>query len=587
MNTVGARIRAERRRRGWTLTQLSQALSSTGLRRGSSVTHLSQVESGKHPPSRDLVAALDLVLKTAPALVNSFESSGMAHPAPSIAQADASGTMLVDESYRDALIRLLSSAASAIILDTPTRDLAQVIEAAIKARRSTGQARFWGSLRVILLHDSLLPWLHDEMTADFPSREDASSAREQRSATARRSMMSLLLRVGTPTGWRVYSYRFLPPFLAGALLTMPDGRRQVLIAFDRPAREKKGSQYASFTDGPDGYFQSIFDAVVEASNEEHEAVLVGDVSGGAFVCRGARWRRAVMRRGEHADDWAAAVLVITWRAADDGAHPILQINTPTTSTRELNKLSHLSGYISLQDGGESAAGMTERNFILSDAAAQAAAERELRDEFRLACAETLNLLKRVQFHYADKESLFFYVYGASIPNDFSLPSGALILPWSLDELLNIRRYQVYSNVLRVAEDTALTDEQRSLANRGLQLNLRLHGDEALREEVDNALRLSSSSLAVVQLQRLARERLEHSTPERSVAGRRYPVTGLAGLQYRAFFDSLLPAYAAAGVAGAADLERRLRDDPNLSSAAQSLTAFYAHGHLQGKLGIEI
>src|SRR6266540_1791758 len=166
-------------------------------------------------------------------------------------------------------------------------------------------------------------------------------------------------------------------------------------------------------DRVDQLFEATFQEIVESSHEEHELVLVGTPVGSTdkFICRGARFRRSVLVEGKNTADWLPAVLVITWRHGSHGPEPLLQMNSPQTSTREMGKISHVSGYINQQDqtvGPQVGRAASAESFELSPDTPLNALKRELASDFAiqsLLFAPTLVGTER--FFYPDKENLFF------------------------------------------------------------------------------------------------------------------------------------------------------------------------------------
>src|SRR4029450_11468408 len=103
----------------------------------------------------------------------------------------------------------------------------------------------------------------------------------------------MLLREGPRSRWMLYSHAYLPPF-QGALFGMPDGSLVVQIRIPHPSSAEAEALWLELDERRDRYFSTAFTAVIGASREEHEVVLVGEPAPQGFRCTTARFRRGGM-----------------------------------------------------------------------------------------------------------------------------------------------------------------------------------------------------------------------------------------------------------------------------------------------------
>ncbi|MEW1589459.1 toll/interleukin-1 receptor domain-containing protein [Micromonospora vinacea] len=484
--------------------------------------------------------------------------------------------------------RLLTEARAATIVGVANGWVADCLEAALTAKRlRAGPDTFWDHLHIVFLADDMLPFIHDEFSVGFPSRADALRERVRRYGQTKRRVMSLLLRFGTAGRWTLYTYPYLLPFV-GNIFHLSDDRRVVQLAIPRPSRSENDNLYIDFLDRVDQYFESAFREVVEASREEHEVVLVGSPGWrpGTFICRSARFRRSVLVEGRNSDDWLAAVLVLTWRQGEEGPEPLLQVNTPHNSTREMSKASHVSGYVNQRDCSQQRGPDDEwlGEFEIDPVSIEAAVRRELAADFSIVeLPHQPRLTGTVRFFYPDKENLFFYVVEQELPPTHRFTANVQMFPWAVSDLLTVRRNQVFSNALRMF-DATMSDNQRDRAGRIVGLNLRAHGELELARSVADAInrrQVPSSLVARIQ------EDLVGTAVYRYAAGRELHIDGLAGLQYRAFFSHLVPAYVNIGIRGSAALLAAISNDSSRAEAVQELADLYNDGEFMVSIPIEV
>jgi hypothetical protein len=488
---------------------------------------------------------------------------------------------------RQRQIQLLAYSKSATIVGISNTWVPECVEAALsEKRRAEGSAAFWDHLHVVFLSEDLLPYVNDGTSADFSSVEDAIRHRGQAAGYAKRRLMSLLLRIGVHGRWTLYSYPHLLPFV-GNLFTMPAGERVVQLSMLRPSRPEEDNLNIDFLDRVDQFFESMFREVVESAKEEHEIVIMGVPRGdGTFWCRSARFRRAVLVEGRNVSDWVAAVVAVTWRRGMAGPEPLLQVNTPQNSTREIGKASHVSGYINLQDRGShggTASGGTDES-VLTAATASSAIARELWSDFSIRNSHLPpQLIDTLRFYYTDKENLYFYVFAQEIPATHVFADAVQMFSWTVQELVRVRIRHVLVNALAAIE-APLSDEQRKRAGTLLAANLRAHGEPDTASRVSAAL-VGGAAKAATREDLLAK--VQQNCVLKYAAGRELVVDGLAGLQYRAFFSHLLPAYARLGVAGAQEALTAIRGNRDRQAAVDELSLRYQDEQLICSLPIEV
>ncbi|MGW4671337.1 toll/interleukin-1 receptor domain-containing protein [Streptomyces sp. NPDC004324] len=486
-------------------------------------------------------------------------------------------------------VEQLIEARSVTIVTVSDDTLPDLIEEAVLRKARTAEA-FWDHLHVVFPDNSVLPFINDGLSSRFPDRNAALAERKYRVWQVRRRLMSLLLRHGRLGHWAISLCPFAPPFI-GALFSMPDGRQSVQISISRPKLESTENLQVNFLDRVDHYFEQAFREVVESSREEHEIVLVGEPEPGTrdFRCSGARFRRSVLVDGQETGDWLAALVAITWRRNRYGVEPLLQINTPRTSTREMGKISHVSGYINQRDCAfpESGIATTSNDplFLVSEAAARTALDRELLQDFGISeCTTRAELVDALNFYYPDKENLFFYLFEQQLPSEIRYPAESQMLPWSMEDLVAIREHQVYSNILSVCRNEVLESTQRRDIGKILCLNLRIHGRSDAAEAL--ARDMGRPEVSDELLARFS-DSLEKTKRSRRSAKKTIYITGIAGLQYRAFFTHLVPTYEHIGVTGAHDLLSAVRGDTSKVKALAELAEAYDDRDLMESLPLEV
>jgi len=496
-------------------------------------------------------------------------------------------------SNRQEFVERLAEATHVTIVGLTHVHLVEYLEEALrlKEEREEGDA-FWQSIRVVFVSEPVLALVDDELVREYPDREHAARQRARSSGRAKRELSSFFLRADRPRRWQLYEYGFMLPFV-GALFQMADGRQFVQVATHRPAYAMSEYLYLELSDvsaSELAYYRSAFEAVVDHSAAEDEVVVIGrpqDQAGRGFFCERARFRRSVLHDGANTTDWIPVVLVVLWHRDAHGAHPLLAVNTPENSTRELGRLSHPSGYINLRDC-EPLDPAARDGFLLTPAAVETAVRRELGEE--LALTEPGHGARPVgtaRFLYPEKENLYFHVYELEVDEAelARFPPGASIRPWPLETLLEVRAHQVVSTLRAALVSDQVSGAELSTVAEIAAHNLTLHGLRDLGARLLEGIASSARErLALAEeLERLAR-RYEHRQLYR---GTPMPISGLAGMQYREFFTQLIPTYAQLGVPGAADCLRSIDEDETMSTALEQLRQAYQSEDSIASLAVEI
>jgi len=463
-------------------------------------------------------------------------------------------------------------------------------KALARKRSSSGPQAFWQSIRVVFLAEELLPYVNDDLSTRLPSRKEALAERRIHSGFGKRTVASFFLHANQPNRWRMFEYSYMLPF-TGTIFDMPDGSRVVQMCSMRPRSNVHDQLFWEFEDRVDKYFAETFQEIVKESREENEVVLVGspidDATG--FYSRGARFRRSAMLEGANVTDWLPAIIVATWRSSSGAAIPLLQVNTKLNSTREIGKVSHVSGYINqtdyLSQFSNDQGKDIESEFHLSESIARNAVRRELFEELRLSGAGDPGLFAELPFYYANKENLYFYLFELCVPATFTSPATAEVHSWTIAELLRLREYQVLGGVRKVLSHGHLQPQQRDAAVEIAALNLVLHGQQELADILQAWAQGDQN--AISKLRTRLDDLLVSTRVEKYSAGQELRLSGLAGLQYREFFSAILPLYSHIGVLAAGDHLRRLRDNDVTASAITRLTTMYHDEAIMMSLPIEL
>jgi hypothetical protein len=471
-------------------------------------------------------------------------------------------------------VQLLSEAVNATIVGFTNEHLAGLLDRALTRKIATRGSpdAFWASLRVVFCADRLLESIADERR-DFPDPGEAVRQRRLAAFYGRRSLTVFLRRKIRATRWPIYESSFLPPF-TGTLFELPTGQRMIHLLVRSPQRSSSGHLYLEFAETSDQYFTGVFEDIVHNSVADNTIIPVGVPRGATFERTGTRYRHNVLIDRSGAVGWLAYVLVVTWRQRAGRAEPLLQLCTDANSTRALDRLMHPATHIYQVDYDTPAArtaAIPPSQIDLGDAVPQRAARRRLMLEAGQELPGDLMPVGTTQYLNYDREHLYFFVYARQVPEDFQFPRRAEMHHVPLQELLAILENQALRNAGRLLHAPAMSGRARSAATEIVALNLTLHGHGDLADALTAAATLhpwpSEVRAAVSDL-------IERTRQPWVSGGREFDMKGLAGLEYREFFSTLLPLYARLGVPGAADHLASLRADAARSAAITRLAELY-------------
>ena len=386
---------------------------------------------------------------------------------------------------REYFLRCLSQAANVTIIGITNQNLVTYLQEALDRKRSQENPEaFWNSLRVIFLSRSMLADVEDELIATFPDRNEASLNRVQIAVRSKRSLSNFLLRESRPQQWSLYECNFMLP-LIGAIFEMPDGQKIVQIATPRPGYSTSDHLFFEFSQEASivAYYQSAFEEIVQRCTRLDEIVIVGTPQsreGSGFVFRHTRFQRTVLRSQSNINDWLPLVFIVLWREEAGIVWPLMQIRTSENATRELDRLSCISGYINKRDCQELDTG----EFLLPTMAYLNAACRELQEELGIKdyMWPTPELVREVRFYHRDHENLYFFVCRLKV--DIPLHrfhASSQLHEWSFAELLKVREYQVLSNALVFLSRDKASRSQLERTAHIIADNLVLHHQSSLAQ----------------------------------------------------------------------------------------------------------
>src|SRR5262249_21719545 len=150
------------------------------------------------------------------------------------------------------------------------------------------------------------------------------------------------------------------------------------------------------------------------------------------------------------------VLVVTQQRRGGMSEAMLQLRTSDNSSRELSRLSHLSGHV-LQDDRLRPGGVTlatpPTSFGLADDPPLSAARRVVQEVTGDDLASAMRPAATGSYLYPDKEHLFFFVFVLDLPEGIQFPHHAEMHSYPLSELLAIRASTVLSCAARLCRTT--------------------------------------------------------------------------------------------------------------------------------------
>ncbi len=523
---------------------------------------------------RDISASLD----------DLSETHGIPRAAP-VERLDAVTGWLND---RDRFVGLLAQALKVTIVGQTNEGLASALQEALDRKRelSGDSAAFWSSLRIVFLSEKLLDAINDERS-NMPIRDEAVEQRRRAALQGRRAVRLVLDRVPS-SSWSLYESRYYLPFV-GTLFEMPDRVKVVQLVMRRPQRSAPEHIYMEFEDRPDEYFAGAFDDIVGFSTPDLGIIPVGMPVSDRFRCSSWRYRHTVLTESPEEPErtrWLPVVLAVTWAVRSGQAAPLLQLRTLKNSHRELDRVSHLSSYIYDRDvyPPDTSLNKLQVDFELLRSVAEAAVRRRVERDAHIKLSKEPALVGTARyFSPQNMEHLFFYIFTAEFPADAS-SSYEDIRPFTIEQLLAIRASQALRNAQRLCEILSMDQKVSADAIELAAMNLTIHAGAQLADELrtasrgGNALDRFSQQLATLE----SRKRQYLASGESQVQ-----VLGLAGLQYREFYSTLLPLYATLGIDSAAEELEAVKTDEVKIRAVETLARLYHDGHVMSSVPGEI
>jgi len=477
----------------------------------------------------------------------------------------------------DHFVTLLSQADSVTIVGHTNEALASMLRLAL-ARKQAAMLRpdsYWSSVRVVFLGEDLLDRVYDER--GYPDPAEARLQRRLSAVFGRRTVRTFLRTLPPRATWAVYdSPNYLP--LIGTLFEMPGGRRIVHLIVRRRQRSASDHLYLELDDTRGRYFSAVFDEIVESSIDDNKLVPVGRaIDDGRFRATSVRRRRRVLVDNSEVRGWLPLILVITWQMRGERAEPLLQLRTQRNSTRELDRFTHLAGYITQENSA-----VTRMEFGLSDRLPMTTAAQRVQMETGESDPVQLAPLTTGKYYHPDKEHLFFFVYTCRLPDGLQLWPRAEMSALSIPDLLSIRENQVFRQALALCQERP---RRRARPFEIVAQNLILHGYSDVAQRLIQAGAAGSGDLSplVAELGEIERETRQIWPAYEGDA----EVVGLSGFQFRNFFRTLLPCYASVGVPGAAEHITLIRDDDVKRAAADRLSQLYDDERVMESIPVEL
>lgn len=484
-------------------------------------------------------------------------------------------------------IQLLAEAVNVTIIGITNERLAPILQEALRRKRAGGRPNaFWGSLRIVFLHESLLRAVNDEREA----LHDSGVALRQRcqEATWARKLVRAFLTRSNSTRWGLYEYSYLPS-ATGSLLEFADQKRKTVahLLVKRPRQPTADHLYLELTEIEEEYLSALFEDIIRDSDQIRMIVPVGYPAKEIFWCEGLRLHSSVLKDGSRANGSLPMILVVTSRRRGSHVEALLQLRTEQNSARELNRLSHLSGHLQREDlqlpKGASADGVS---FGLADPIPLRAAQRLVREVTGVEPGPALQPMATGSFLYPDKEHLFFFAFALELPEGTHFPRHAEMHTFPLPELLSIRANQVLRAAARLCHAAGVSERAWAAAAEILALNLRLHDYDELGGQL-LALAGRPDEERVDMATAIGQLVTDRTSPSWMSESSEAQLMGLAGWQYREFFSVLLPLYAQVGIDGAADLLNEIRDDGQKAFAVDRLKELYQDEHLMASMPFEL
>lgn len=468
--------------------------------------------------------------------------------------------------------------------------VAKLISLALEMRRDSSiLSAFWEAIDVVLVDEPRFTESGSQAAQDGRSVVETAHEASTRAREDRHAVETLFLNSGAGGSWRVCVATEVPP-ASGLVLEMADGSVEVVLRVARPRGRPDDGLAIEFPD-PDRRYLTLFRAIVASAREHNELVLVGEPHRGGLLVSGTKLRSEILRHDPRATGTVPAIVVILTQRHNGIEFPLLQVNTPANSTRELSCASHASGYVNAMDLGKRGAAQ-----VLAAPAPNQVEIRLTEVQFRRTALREYNALggspvrspgvdfvREVPFYYSDNENLHFGICHVEVPEGTAFPTGVGMCRWTIEELARLRLFQALSHALRFIEVKGLTREVREAGTAIVRANLAVHGEDlggdANLSRLERALESGRSNS---ELRKTINRRLEGLATTRKLNGKVIGVSGLAGLQYREFFNLLVPVYAKAGVPGAeAWMDSRHRE------AVERLASLYADERLMSGMPLDL
>ena len=506
-------------------------------------------------------------------------------PLPEV-QRQSATTGYVDQGQH--FVDLLAEASSATIVGVTNESLASLLRIALDRKRNASQRpdAGWDSLRIVFLSDKLLDLVNDERR-EYPDPAEVLKQRRRAAVRGRRTV-SVFLRGLPAERWATYESSYFPP-LFGTLFELPTGQRVVQLLVRRPQRSAADHLYLQLEDTQGHYFSAAFDEIVHSSTDDNKVIPVGFPAADRFRATSTRYRQHVLKDGSKATGWLPLVLVMTWRISSGRAEPLLQLRTRVNAARELDRLSHLSGHILLDDWRDGPADDPPPqvpDFGLADQGPRSAALRRIQMETGEEGPGELRPLGTCKYLHPDKEHLFFFVYSCEFPESLQLPRQADIHPVTVHEHVSIRENQALRMALLLCEFPPTRGKVRADAFEIAVLNLILHGHTEVAQRLTNA----ATAQQAAEITRVASEIRELEERSRQTWPGLEPgaaLLGLPGLQYREFFTLVLPFYSRVGIPGATEHLRMIDGDETKRSAVARLSELYQDESTMESIQLEL
>ena len=486
---------------------------------------------------------------------------------------DLTGEQLRSEGSNEARFKkALADASSAIISGTTHSNLVDYLRDALDMmRQAHGKDGFWESISIVFPSDDVLNHMDDKVRDAYPDVHRGNAMRVRIATRSLQRVTRFLRRNASSRRWHVFRTDFLP-LINGALLELRDGSTQIQLSLPCPGRLVDERLFVHFrSQDPEQQpfvagLSATFHRICSKACEQKEVLIVGYPRSDTrleFQPTGTKFRSEVLPSvaGEisssGAEEWLPCVLALLFKRTPGNTTPILSVRSEELHTREIGTLSNISGYVNETDCDDSPP-YSEQSTPLHRDSFLHALRRELNEEVGLD-HDWPNIFepRPASFYYVDHENLYFGVFPVELDMPLErIDSTVQLQEVTFSRLLKVRLCQVLDKTIALIDQ--LRDDESALMKdaQSLCANLILHRQPELGDALHEAVTKGDIELMCLREQ-LERERKQLVEYYYSRAGGRHELRGLAGLQYRQFFELLVPAYAAIGVEGAAEYDQWL------------------------------